>query len=195
MRPVFMHRRHIMAGLLGSSVGGPALAQTPSLPPPNVIDAVADFDVAGGKFTQLEHEPASSRIRSGEGYLHVRFQIEQPYFDETWIPILGFSLVDESGDKAIKLDFADLPVSEHMILVGERTTRSTRTSETLMKIHVPGFKHGEIHTFDLAIVPDAVELAVNGYRRSLKRDFEVHNLIVRPSGVKGWVAFPTPGAV
>jgi hypothetical protein len=195
MRPIFMHRRQIVSGLLGAAAVGPALAQTPSLPAPAAIDAVVDFDIAGGKFTRLEHEAASSRIRSGAGPLHVRFQIEQPYFDETWVPILGFSLLDESGDKAIKLDFADLPVSEHMIVVAERTTRSTRTSETLMKIHVPGYKHGEVHDFDLAIAPGAVEFVISGYRRSLKRDFDVHSVVVRPSGVKGWVAFPRPGAV
>lgn len=187
---------HCIVGILGSVAAvSPALAQTPSLPAPTAVDAVVDFDIAGGKFTRLEHEAASSRIRSGAGFLHVRFQIEKPYFDETWLPILGFSLLDESGDNAIQIDFAELPVSEHMIMVGERVTRSTRTSEALMKIHVPGFKHGDVHSFDLAIAQDAVELIINGYRRSLKRDFDVHSIVVRPSGVKGWVAFPRPGAV
>lgn len=191
---VLLNRRGILGAGCAMVMGrAPAHAQD-GPPPPSPIEARTDFNVDAGKFLRLEHAPSSARIRSGVGGLHIRFQFTEVHRGTQWLPLIGFSLLDSTEKLSIKIDFVDVPTFEHLVMSAERIDRTTRASEYLAKVQVPRYTRSEVHEFDLALEPGAAIVTIDGKRRALKRDFEVHSLMVSPSSVKGWVEFPEPAS-
>lgn len=191
---VTLNRRGILGAACGIVVArAPAHAQD-GPPPPSPIEAMTDFNIDAGKFVRLEHVPTSARIRSGIGAVRIRFQLTEFHRGTTWLPLIGFSLLDSTGKLSIKIDFVDVPTFKHLVMTAERIDRRTNVSDYLAKVQVPRYTRSEVHEFDLALEPGAVIVTIDGKRRALKRDFDVHSLMVSPSSAKGWVEFPEPAS-
>jgi len=192
---VTLNRRSLL-GVGCAIMVGPVPAHAQGGPPStSPIEAKTDFDVDAGKFVRLEHLPASARIRSGAGGLRIRFQFTEVYRSTQWLPLIGFSLLDSTRYQSINISFVDVPTFEHLVMSAERIDRTTDATEYLAKVQVPRYTRTDIHEFDLALEPGAVVVTIDGKRRALKRDIDVHSLMISPSSVKGWVEFPEPSSV
>jgi hypothetical protein len=157
------------------------------------IGARVDFDIPGGKFNLLEHEPASQRLRTTGSRVGIRFQIEDAYLGPRWVPMVGFSLGSEDGLHELQVDFADLPVYEHLMMVADLITYVPRQKRPIVQVQVPKFARREIQDIQIALESEAsVAIVIDGKRRPIEIDFQPHRLVVRASGVKGWVEFAAP---
>jgi len=157
------------------------------------VGSRAEFDVGGGKFVLLEHEQSSRALRTTGSRIPIRFQVEDAFLDVRWAPIVGFSLASEDGMEVLQIDFADLPIYQHLGMSINRISYSPRKRTAIAQVQVPRFKRRDIQEIEIEIEPaSSVAVLIDGKRRATAIDFAPHRLLIRPSGVKGWIEFVGP---
>ena len=158
------------------------------------MESRAEFDVENGKFIVLEFAPASERLRAIGSQIGIRFQIAEARMGVRWVPLIGFTLGSEDGLRALQVDFADLPVYENLAMEAELLDYPVKKRQSLARVLVPTFKRRDVHAIRIAAESDSVvSVTIDGKRRPLDIDFKPHRLLVRASGVQGWVEFAEPG--
>jgi hypothetical protein len=158
------------------------------------VDSRAEFDIEGGAFVLLEYDPASRKLRTLRSRIRIRFQITDAYLGTKWAPNLGFSVGSEDGTHELQVDFADLPINGQLAISIDRLANQSRQKTPIARMKAPKkFKRHDVHDIDLVVESDsAIALVMDGRAYSLPIDFKPHRLVVRPSGVKGWVEFVQP---
>lgn len=175
-----------------SLLAPPAMAQKTAYDNVRTVGVREEFDISGGMFDVLEYPAASSRLREG-AKVGIRFQIEEGKPNLRWASILGFSFCSEDGLNSLQADFADLPLYENLALAAEFADYTAKKRENLAQVLTPGFKRRDVHEIGVAVEDGStVAMSISGQRRSFKLAFKPHRLLVRPSGVKGWIEFIGP---